>query len=88
MRVLFFSSPKRKYKRYNKDDLAFAIKEVEERKLSMNKASKKYNVPLKTISWRVNNEKIQKGNDKRGALSILTDEEESKIADYLTKSAK
>jgi len=42
--------PRKKYKRYNDDDLKFALREVKEGNISINKAAKKYKVPAKTIS--------------------------------------
>jgi len=80
--------PQRKYKRYNEDELKFAIREVNAGNLSMNKAAKKYQVPAKTLAWRIKNPKIMKEVDHRGASKVLNDEEETKITFWLINSAK
>lgn len=84
----FNEGPPKKYKRYNEDDLQFAMKEVNAGNMSINKAAQKYNIPSKTIAWRIKNPKIQKQDDHRGALKVLNCTEETKITNWLIESAK
>ena len=66
----------KKYKKYNEGLLEYVVNQVKEGKTTMKMASRDFNIPASTIEYRVKHEKVTKENDKRGALKILSDEEE------------
>lgn len=61
--------------------MATAIEQVQKQELSLTEGSRMYNVPLETLRRRVN-ETVAVGCQP-GPKSVLTEEEETRIATYL-----
>lgn len=69
------------YNRYDKEDLLEAVKMVKAKKMSLNTASRSYNVPKTTIcNYVMNGDKEQ---SKRGVEPTLKPEEEQQILSWL-----
>lgn len=60
--------------KYSQDDLERALSDVRDKKLSVKNAAIKYQIPIRTIHYRLSGSRTDAG---RGAKTILTKEEES-----------
>jgi len=79
--------PPHKYLKYDKINREIAVQDVKNGSISINQASKKYNVPSSTIHDYVRG-KHSKNPMKRGSRTILKTEEEQKIADWLIQCSE
>jgi len=85
---LFISTGSKKYKHYDVAALEEALKKVSDNKLTIYAASKKYDIPESTISFRLKKKQKEDDLKKAGRGSVLTESEESQLADWLIISSE
>lgn len=68
-------------RKYNEEDFKLAYHAIIEGKLSLCKASKKYNIPKTTLHERISNCQLEK--PQRGTCTMLTKEEEERLANWV-----
>lgn len=66
-------------KKYTKEDLRTAIEKIKNNEISYGAASKTYNVPKTTLFNKMRNDH----NNRRGATTVLTKDQENELADWI-----
>ena len=75
-----------KHKQWSDVSVAAAVDQVQQQGLSLRESSRLYNIPLETFRRRVN--ETVAIDCRPGPRTVLTEEEETKLADYLLRMSE
>lgn len=78
----------KKYKSYDKAALEEALKKVADKSLTVYAASKKYDIPERTLSYRLRIKQKNEELKKTGPDNVLTELEEKQLAEWLIVSSE
>lgn len=84
MRIYVKKLGSRTYKNYTTETLEKAVHEINEKKISLSKASKKYKIPKGTLSCKINKKRLK----SVGRPPALSQEEERLLVNVLLKTAE